>query len=244
MQGQAGPPGWAQRAAWARAATLASMRGQARGQDRGSRSSHGTAPAPQPALRCPSLRPQKSPTRKRSSQGDGRCLVTPPFSFHEGHWLSRDRPRAERSVLQRRPRWMAGRQRGLVFSVPGRCPGSSFSCQNHQCVDKVNSECDDRVDCSDESDEAHCGQSAAGLQRMSPSQGPWPALRPQRTTHVVTEVWHVPTQQREWEAQAQGVGEGPGQCGAKGGSCPNCRSRRLAAGLCPVEDSQRLKPER
>ena len=31
---------------------------------------------------------------------------------------------------------------------------------NSQCVTKLNPECDDTVDCSDGSDEAHCGQSA------------------------------------------------------------------------------------
>lgn len=42
----------------------------------------------------------------------------------------------------------------------GRCPGNAFSCGNSQCVTKVNPECDDTSDCSDGSDEAHCGQSA------------------------------------------------------------------------------------
>nr|P69526.1 RecName: Full=Transmembrane protease serine 9; AltName: Full=Polyserase-I; AltName: Full=Polyserine protease 1; Short=Polyserase-1; Contains: RecName: Full=Serase-1; Contains: RecName: Full=Serase-2; Contains: RecName: Full=Serase-3 [Rattus norvegicus] len=38
----------------------------------------------------------------------------------------------------------------------GHCPGNAFSCQNSQCVSKENPECDDRVDCSDGSDEAQC----------------------------------------------------------------------------------------
>lgn len=42
----------------------------------------------------------------------------------------------------------------------GHCPGNAFSCGNSQCVTKVNPECDDTADCSDGSDEAHCGQSA------------------------------------------------------------------------------------
>lgn len=46
-------------------------------------------------------------------------------------------------------------------AVPsGRCPESAFSCGNGQCVTTVNPECDDKVDCSDGSDEARCGQSA------------------------------------------------------------------------------------
>lgn len=60
------------------------------------------------------------------------------------------------------------------FSLPsGHCPGHAFSCRNSQCVTKVNPECDDKVDCSDGSDEAHCGQSArlAWSWAVSPSQG-------------------------------------------------------------------------
>lgn len=44
----------------------------------------------------------------------------------------------------------------------GRCPKSAFSCGNGQCVTTVNPECDDRVDCSDGSDEAGCGQCTHG----------------------------------------------------------------------------------
>ncbi|KAM7327878.1 hypothetical protein ACRRTK_014245 [Alexandromys fortis] len=40
----------------------------------------------------------------------------------------------------------------------GRCPANTFSCANSQCVSRENPECDDRVDCSDRSDEAQCGQ--------------------------------------------------------------------------------------
>lgn len=59
------------------------------------------------------------------------------------------------------------------FSASGHCPGNAFTCGNSQCVTKVNPECDDKVDCSDGSDEAHCGQSAclAWSWAMSPSQG-------------------------------------------------------------------------
>ncbi|XP_077884222.1 transmembrane protease serine 9 isoform X2 [Ictidomys tridecemlineatus] len=67
----------------------------------------------------------------------------------------------------------------------GHCPGSSFSCQNQQCVDTVNPECDDRVDCADGSDEAHCdcglqpgwrsaGRIVGGLEAV-PGEVPWQA---------------------------------------------------------------------
>lgn len=61
----------------------------------------------------------------------------------------------------------------LGSSLPtGHCPGNTFSCRNGQCVTKVNPECDDRVDCSDGSDEAHCGQSPVWL-----VSGPCPLSR-------------------------------------------------------------------
>lgn len=58
------------------------------------------------------------------------------------------------------------------FLPSGHCPGNTFSCRNSQCVTKVNPECDDRVDCSDGSDEAHCGQSPTW-----PVSGPCPLSR-------------------------------------------------------------------
>ncbi|XP_021564685.1 transmembrane protease serine 9-like, partial [Carlito syrichta] len=65
----------------------------------------------------------------------------------------------------------------------GHCPGNSFSCWNSQCVTKVNPECDDRVDCSDGSDEAHCdcgwqpawrtaGRIVGGVE-TAPGEFPW-----------------------------------------------------------------------
>ncbi|KAM4889346.1 transmembrane protease serine 9 [Thomomys bottae] len=47
---------------------------------------------------------------------------------------------------------------GTIVSaqLTGHCPGNSFSCQNGQCVTKVNPECDDKKDCLDGSDEANC----------------------------------------------------------------------------------------
>uniref|UniRef100_A0A8C9K9G3 Peptidase S1 domain-containing protein n=1 Tax=Panthera tigris altaica TaxID=74533 RepID=A0A8C9K9G3_PANTA len=65
----------------------------------------------------------------------------------------------------------------------GHCPENTFSCRNGQCVTKVNPECDDRVDCSDGSDEAHCdcglqpgwktaGRIVGGVE-ASPGEFPW-----------------------------------------------------------------------
>ncbi|XP_037360915.1 transmembrane protease serine 9 [Talpa occidentalis] len=68
-------------------------------------------------------------------------------------------------------------------SKSGHCPENAFFCQDSQCVTKVNPECDDRVDCADGSDEAHCD---CGLQpgwrtasrivggvEASPGEFPW-----------------------------------------------------------------------
>uniref|UniRef100_G3U6L4 Peptidase S1 domain-containing protein n=1 Tax=Loxodonta africana TaxID=9785 RepID=G3U6L4_LOXAF len=65
----------------------------------------------------------------------------------------------------------------------GHCPGNAFSCGNSQCVSKVNPECDNRVDCADGSDEAHCDCGLQPAWRMarrivggveaSPGEFPW-----------------------------------------------------------------------
>ncbi|XP_027275096.1 transmembrane protease serine 9 isoform X3 [Cricetulus griseus] len=65
----------------------------------------------------------------------------------------------------------------------GRCPGNAFSCDNSQCVSKENPECDNRVDCSDGSDEAQCdcgwqpawksaGRIVGGVE-AAPGEFPW-----------------------------------------------------------------------
>lgn len=43
-------------------------------------------------------------------------------------------------------------------AAPGICSDFSFKCRNQECVNKVNAECDRVSDCSDNSDEAHCGK--------------------------------------------------------------------------------------
>lgn len=42
--------------------------------------------------------------------------------------------------------------------APGICSDYSFKCKNGDCVNKVNAECDRINDCSDQSDEAGCGE--------------------------------------------------------------------------------------
>ncbi|XP_038167635.1 transmembrane protease serine 9 isoform X1 [Arvicola amphibius] len=65
----------------------------------------------------------------------------------------------------------------------GRCPANTFSCANSQCVSRENPECDDRVDCSDRSDEAQCdcgwqpawrsaGRIVGGVE-AAPGEFPW-----------------------------------------------------------------------
>ncbi|XP_037054119.1 transmembrane protease serine 9 [Peromyscus leucopus] len=65
----------------------------------------------------------------------------------------------------------------------GRCPENAFSCANSQCVSKENPECDNRVDCSDGSDEAQCdcgwqpawrsaGRIVGGVE-AAPGEFPW-----------------------------------------------------------------------
>lgn len=38
-----------------------------------------------------------------------------------------------------------------------KCPGNTFTCDNGECVTKLNTQCDFISDCADGSDEAHCG---------------------------------------------------------------------------------------
>uniref|UniRef100_A0A3Q3BSL7 Transmembrane serine protease 9 n=1 Tax=Kryptolebias marmoratus TaxID=37003 RepID=A0A3Q3BSL7_KRYMA len=44
----------------------------------------------------------------------------------------------------------------LHLNSPARCPDKAFTCDNGECITKLNPECDFLPDCSDESDEAHC----------------------------------------------------------------------------------------
>lgn len=39
-----------------------------------------------------------------------------------------------------------------------RCPDHTFTCDNGECVTKLNPECDFVTDCADGSDEARCGE--------------------------------------------------------------------------------------
>ncbi|XP_072644050.1 transmembrane protease serine 9 isoform X3 [Canis lupus baileyi] len=107
----------------------------------------------------------------------------------------------------------------------GHCPGNTFSCRNSQCVTKVNPECDDRVDCSDGSDEAHCdcglqpgwktaGRIVGGME-ASPGEFPWQVSLRENNEHfcgaaVVRARWLVSAAHcfnefqdpREWVAYA------------------------------------------
>lgn len=53
----------------------------------------------------------------------------------------------------------------FLLCVPARCPDSTFTCDNGECVTKLNPECDFIPDCADGSDEARCGEWFLKLQR-------------------------------------------------------------------------------
>lgn len=41
---------------------------------------------------------------------------------------------------------------------PARCPDNTFTCDDGECITKMNSDCDFISDCADGSDEARCGE--------------------------------------------------------------------------------------
>ncbi|XP_058138105.1 transmembrane protease serine 9 [Dasypus novemcinctus] len=104
---------------------------------------------------------------------------------------------------------LTGSQEGLLAErdlKSGRCPGNAFPCGNSQCVTKVNPECDDRADCSDGSDEAHCdcglqtawkaaGRIVGGME-ASPGEFPWQVSLRENNEHfcgaaILTARWLV-----------------------------------------------------
>uniref|UniRef100_A0A8I5TY18 Transmembrane serine protease 9 n=1 Tax=Pongo abelii TaxID=9601 RepID=A0A8I5TY18_PONAB len=104
---------------------------------------------------------------------------------------------------------LTGRHKGPLAErdlKSGPCPGNSFSCQNSQCVTKVNPECDDQKDCSDGSDEAHCECGLQPAWRMagrivggteaSPGEFPWQASLRENKEHfcgaaIISARWLV-----------------------------------------------------
>ncbi|XP_028672156.2 transmembrane protease serine 9 [Erpetoichthys calabaricus] len=49
-----------------------------------------------------------------------------------------------------------GRSYYQIGNISVYCPANIFSCQNKECLTKINPQCDNVVDCDDGSDEAHC----------------------------------------------------------------------------------------